>query len=343
MGKVSEEKFENFLKSNQPPRAVVQSNSNLTIKINEWTLGGEIKVERSYTSLKEATRNTPSHASNQPTIEEIIAIGNSTAARAANPQIPDNPTISGKPVPMVYSLHTHGEPDKVPVDTTIDAMRGHGRVHTTRGVDYQKTYGIKEGDIAIAVGGKGEKVAFRVGKQYEITPQLIQNPAYQQAWAKWEKHSHSYLTQTQASKSKVYGLFMEPLGDYANGKIVPFPPVQKQTPTSVNISPDSKDGLGAALSLATALAKQEGKLLKIIVAVGVERSRNRCTLRLNPLPRRNNFLTFLNWCLTSSQNLLGLRDKDSNCAQVSISYSPVYSSGSAQNLSSCPHHATRKV
>jgi ribonuclease HI len=269
------QKFENFLASNQPPRAVVQSNSDLTIKINEWTPGGEIKVERSYTSLKEATRNTPSHPSNQPTVEEIITIGNSTAARAANPQIPDNPTISGKPVPMIYSLHMHGEPDKVPVDTTIDAMRGHGRIHTTRGVDYQKTYGIKEGDIAIAyggaslrdatrtpiaVGGKGEKVAFRVGRQYEITPQLIQNPAYQQAWAKWEKHSHKELTQTQASKSKLYGLFMEPLGDYANGKIVPFPPVQKQTPTSVNISPDSKDGLGAALSLATALAKQEGKL-----------------------------------------------------------------------------------
>ncbi len=99
------QKFENFLASNQPPRAVVQSNSDLTIKINEWTPGGEIKVERSYTSLKEATRNTPSHPSNQPTVEEIITIGNSTAARAANPQIPDNPTISGKPVPMIYSLN----------------------------------------------------------------------------------------------------------------------------------------------------------------------------------------------------------------------------------------------
>ncbi|MCC5599833.1 hypothetical protein [Nostoc favosum] len=254
------QKFENFLASNQPPRAIVQSNSDLTIKTNEWTPGGEIKVERSYTSLREVTQNTPSHSSNQPTVEEIIAIGNSTAARAANPQIPDNPTISGKPVPMVYSLHLHGEPSKVPVNTTIDAMRGHGRIHTTRGVDYQKTYGVKEGDIAIAQGKNGEQVAFRVGKQYKITPEMIRDPSYQQAWAKWEKHSPKELTQTQASKSHVYGLFMEPLGDYVNGKIVPFPTIQKQPATPVNISPESKDGLGVALSLATALAKEKGKL-----------------------------------------------------------------------------------
>ncbi|MEH2206292.1 MAG: hypothetical protein V7K53_19795 [Nostoc sp.] len=254
------QKFENFLASNQPPLAVVQSNSDLTIKTNEWTPGGEIKVERSYTSLREVTRNISSHPLNQPTVEEIIAIGNSTATRATNPQIPDNPTISGKPVPMVYSLHLHGEPSKVPADTTIDAMRGHGRIHTTRGVDYQKTYGIKQGDIAIAQGKNCEQVAFRVGKQYKITTQMIQDPSYQQAWAKWEKHSSKELTQTQASKSQVYGLFMEPLGDYVNGKIVPFPTIQKQPATPVNISPDSKDGLGVALSLATALAKEQGKL-----------------------------------------------------------------------------------
>ncbi|MDZ7962860.1 MAG: hypothetical protein RMY34_34170 [Aulosira sp. DedQUE10] len=254
------QKFENFLASNQPPLAVVQSNSDLTIKTNEWTPGEEIKVERSYTSLREVTQNTASHSSNQTTVEEIIAIGNSTAARAANPQIPDNPTISGKPVPMVYTLHLHGEPSKVPADTTIDAIRGHGRIHTTRGVDYQKTYGVKEGDIAIAQGKNGEQVAFRVGKQYKITPEMIQDPSYQQAWTKWEKHSFKELTQTQASKSQVYGLFMEPLGDYVNGKIVPFPAIQKQTVTPVNISPDSKYGLGVALSLATALAKEQGKL-----------------------------------------------------------------------------------
>ena len=284
------QKFENFIASNQPNRAVVQSNSDLTIKSNEWTPGGEIKVERSYSSLSVVTSNVPSPAAQttaetkQLSVEEIIATGNRTAARAAQPQIPENPTITGKPVPMVYLLHMHGEASKVPVNTTIDAMRGHGRVHTTRGVDYQKVYGIKEGDIAVALGKNGEQVAFRVGKQYEITPQIIQNPAYQQAWANWEKHSAKELTQNQASKNKVYGLFIEPLGDYVNGKIVPFPsqcvassvlnsgnPPQDEsvgvspvvaTGAPVNISPDSSDGLGAALSLATALAKEQGKLQK---------------------------------------------------------------------------------
>ncbi|WP_414588384.1 YpsA SLOG family protein [Scytonema sp. PCC 10023] len=305
------EKFENFLASKQSPRAVVNSNDDLTIKSDEWTPGGEIKVKRSYNSLKEATRNTPTPKQNQLTVKEIITIGNQTTGRAQNPQIPENPSIFGKPVPMVYSLLLHGEPPKLPVNTTIDAMRGHFRVHTTRGVDYQKVYGIKEGDIAVALGKNGEQVAFRVGKQYEITPQMIQNPAYQQAWANWEKHSVKELTQTQAQKRRIYGLFMEPLGDYVNGKIVPFPnqcvaqdsavdgfpnlgnwnaskggatlalrvwagdtckgvgvpptvqtgaPVQKQPAASVNISPDSKDGLLAALANATALAKEEGKL-----------------------------------------------------------------------------------
>ncbi|MEH1861764.1 MAG: hypothetical protein V7L21_28070 [Nostoc sp.] len=189
------QKFENFLASNQPPRAVVHSSSDLTIKTNEWTPGGEIKVERSYTSLREVTQNTASHSSNLTAVEEIIAIGNFTAARAANPQIPDNPTISGKPVPMVYSLHLHGEPSKVPADTTIDAMRGYGRIHTTRGVDYQKTYGVKEGDIAIALGKNGA-VAEHMKKDIamaQIATQFIGKSAaspetpsstrnYEQAW-----------------------------------------------------------------------------------------------------------------------------------------------------------------
>ncbi|MDZ8260986.1 MAG: hypothetical protein RMY63_21690 [Nostoc sp. ChiQUE01b] len=101
----------------------------------------------------------------------------STAARVANPQIPDNPTISGKLVPMVYSLHLHGEPSKVPADTTIDAMRGHGRIHTTRGVDYQKTYGVKEGDIAIA------QIATQfIGKSAAPPETSSSTRNYEQAW-----------------------------------------------------------------------------------------------------------------------------------------------------------------
>ncbi len=227
------QKFDNFIASNQEARAIVQSSVDLTIKSNEWTPGGEIKVEREYSSQKEATRNTLLNPK-QLTLEELIIIGNQTAARAANPQIPDNLAISGKPIPMNYALHNYGDPPQVPVSTTIDAMRGYGRVHTTRGVDYQKAYGIKEGNIAIAVGKNNEQVAFRVGKQYQITEQMIKDPAYQQAWANWEKHSPKELTQSQANKEKIYGLFIEPLGDYVNGKIVPFPPIQQHETNNTN-------------------------------------------------------------------------------------------------------------
>jgi hypothetical protein len=215
-------KFEQFQASNQPPRAIVQSSVDLTIKNNEWTPGGEIQVLRTFDSITEAIQNdkTPATAAN---IKELIEFGNRTATRAAAPKIPHDFTISGRPVPMNYELHNFNEAPQVPVNTTIEAMRGHGRVHTTRGVDYEKAYGIKSGDIVIAAGKNGEKVAFRVGKQYEITPEMIKDPNYQKAWADWEKHSPKELTQNQAGKGKIYGLFIEPLGDYANGKITPFP------------------------------------------------------------------------------------------------------------------------
>ncbi len=257
------QKFKNFVASNQPPRAVVQSSADLTIKNDEWTPGGEIKIERSFNSLREATRNTPAQPTNQITVEKLIAIGSETAVRATIPQIPNNPTISGKPVAMSWALTE--PPNLKDVGTTIDAMRGYGRVHSTRSENYYQKYGIKEGDIALAQGANGKQVAFKVGKQYQITQNMINDPAYQKAWVEWEKHSVKELAGRQADKLKegrpLYGLFMEPLGDYVNGKIVPFPQIQQQqTFTAINISPDSKDGLGVALSNATALAKEQGCL-----------------------------------------------------------------------------------
>jgi O-acetyl-ADP-ribose deacetylase (regulator of RNase III) len=227
-------KFEQFQASNQPPCAIVQSTVDLTIKNSEWTPGGEIQVLRTFDSLTEAVQHGKTPA-NRVSIENLIEFGNQTATRAAAPQIPDNFTISGKPVPMNYELHNFNDVPQVPVNTTIEAMRGHGRVHTTRGVDYEKAYHIKSGDIALAVGKGGSQVAFRVGKQYEITPQMIQDPSYQKAWADWEKHSPKELTQNQALKGKIYGLFIEPLGDYVKGKIIPFPQVQQPTPSSAQV------------------------------------------------------------------------------------------------------------
>ncbi|NEQ64335.1 MAG: hypothetical protein F6K21_02325 [Symploca sp. SIO2D2] len=134
--------------------------------------------------------------------------------------------ISGKPVKMVYDLKMHGEPNKVPVSTTIDAMRGHGRTHTTRNYEPYKAYGFQEGDIALAVSGN-KQVAFRVGKQHRITQEMIAYPKYREQWASQEKHSALELD-TFRGKPEVWGLHMEPLGDYIDGKLVPFEPTSAQ-------------------------------------------------------------------------------------------------------------------
>ena len=253
------EKFNKFLESNQPPTAVVKTNTDLTIKNSEWTPGGEIKVERSYYTRQEA--NTAG----------IIRMGNTTQTRAAAPKIPDNPQISGKPIPMTWELNQ--PPELKDVSTTIDAMRGKGRVHSTRAQNYYQTYGIKESDIAlsealpkvIAIGKDNKQVAFRVGKQYKITQAIIDNPNYQKAWENWEKHSVKELTENQAAKGKerqLYGLFMEPLGDYQNGQIIPFEQ-HKQQERTLNITFDGASRNNgkpdAQASAAAVLTNPEGK------------------------------------------------------------------------------------
>ncbi len=129
--------------------------------------------------------------------------------------------ITGKPVKMVYPLKMYGEVNPLPVNTCIEAMRGHGRCHTTRRYEPYAAYGFKEGDIAIAIAGV-QKVAFKVGKQYKITPEMLKDVAYQQQWAQMEKHSAKELTTFQGH-SNTWGMHFQPLGDYVDGKIVPFP------------------------------------------------------------------------------------------------------------------------
>ncbi|WP_242023107.1 hypothetical protein [Pseudanabaena mucicola] len=136
-------------------------------------------------------------------------------------QIEQPVKITGKPVKMVYPLKMHGEVNPLPVNTCIEAMRGHGRCHTTRRYEPYAAYGFKEGDIAIAIAGE-QKVAFQVGKQYKITPEMLKDAAYQQQWSQMEKHSAKELTTFQGH-SNTWGMHFQPLGDYVNGKIVPFP------------------------------------------------------------------------------------------------------------------------
>lgn len=239
------------------------------------------------------------------TVAEILPVNTSILSKPEEKDV----VISGKPVQMVFPLKMHGEPNPLPVSTTIEAMRGYGRCHTTRTYEPYKAYGFKERDIAIAYGtsltnaigghsgiasstpspqnstqmaiaiSNSQQVAFRVGKQYRITPEMIADPAYQQHWGAMEKHSSRELA-TFRDKPEVWGLHTEPLGDYVNGKIVPFPsakleqslvtpaipPLSTATPPAsvitspVNIGSRSSDPLGAAMTNPTVKAKELGKI-----------------------------------------------------------------------------------
>jgi hypothetical protein len=250
---------------------------------------------------------TPNLTNNNPPQQTIVVPENLQTISAVAEILPANSTIvskseekdvviSGKPVQMVFPLKMHDEPNPLPVSTTIEAMRGYGRCHTTRTYEPYKAYGFKEGDIAIAsgsarsaiaVGGHStipastsQQVAFRVGKQYRITPEMIADPAYQQQWGAMEKHSSRELT-TFKDKPEVWGLHTEPLGDYVNGKILPFPsanleqslvtpaippplstaiPLTSVITSPVNIGSRSSDPLGAAMTNPTVKAKELGKI-----------------------------------------------------------------------------------
>jgi hypothetical protein len=141
---------------------------------------------------------------------------------------PEQPVkITGKPVQMVYPLKMHGEANPLPVSTCIEAMRGHGRCHTTRRYEPYAAYGFKEGDIAIAHAGE-QKVAMRVGKQYQISQEMLADTEYQKQWTNMEKHGTKELLSFQGHRN-TWGMHFEPLGDYIDGKIVPFPSLQNES------------------------------------------------------------------------------------------------------------------
>ncbi|NEU84426.1 hypothetical protein G1O98_36975, partial [Nostoc sp. UIC10630] len=175
------------------------------------------------------------------------------------------PVIKGKPIPMNYPLMMHGDTNLLPVDTCIDAMRGYGRTHTTRAKEPYKQYGFKEGDIALATG-IDKQVAFRVGKQYQITPDMIADPVYQQQWADMEKHSPKALPELFTEKQQVWGLHLEPLGDYVDGKIVPFPEPQNRAVANQEVQPQSVtiDDLRNWYNAADKLGKSENYKKRIV-------------------------------------------------------------------------------
>ncbi|MFN5978295.1 MAG: hypothetical protein ACK45W_03035, partial [Pseudanabaena sp.] len=73
-----------------------------------------------------------------------------------------------------------------------------------------------------------QKVAMRVGKQYQISQEMLTDIEYQKQWTNMEKHGAKEL-QTFQGHRNTWGMHFEPLGDYIDGKIVPFPSLEKQT------------------------------------------------------------------------------------------------------------------
>ncbi|OYQ62168.1 hypothetical protein B9G53_23570 [Pseudanabaena sp. SR411] len=184
---------------------------------------------------REAITSTPIPAMTQPSDRLEIpsenqdkAIPEVSIATSIQREKSETPVeIMGKPIQMVYPLKMHGEVNRLPVDTCIEAMRGHGRSHTTRRFEPYAAYNFKEGDIAIAYAGE-QKVAFQVGKQYKISQEMLTDGEYQKQWVGMEKHGAKELLTFQGH-SNTWGMHFHPLGDYVDGKIVPFPIIERVT------------------------------------------------------------------------------------------------------------------
>ncbi|MEN9568455.1 MAG: hypothetical protein RLZZ69_3651, partial [Cyanobacteriota bacterium] len=137
--------------------------------------------------------------------------------------------ISGKPMQMNFPLKTYSA-NSLPVDNCFDAMRGHGRTHTTRNFEPHQAYGVREGDIMLAYKGAKDnpqaQIALRVGKQSEITPAMMKDKKFQHFWSNKEKHAPQALPEFFSKEitdgKSVWGLDFEPLGDYRDGKIYDF-------------------------------------------------------------------------------------------------------------------------
>ena len=63
--------------------------------------------------------------------------------------------IVGKPIAMHFPLHLHGRENPLPVNDCFDAMRGHGRTHTTRNFEPYKIYGFKQWSTMLNLNASG--------------------------------------------------------------------------------------------------------------------------------------------------------------------------------------------
>lgn len=144
--------------------------------------------------------------------------------------LPSSLNIKGKPISMNFDLMLGDRPNPLPVDNCFEAMRGHGRSHTTRNFEPFKAYNLQEGDLAIAYRGAKNnptgRVVIRIGKQYQLNSRMLNDAEFQNKWASREKHAPETLPKLFAKEiergKEVWGMTFEPVGDLVEGKILDF-------------------------------------------------------------------------------------------------------------------------
>lgn len=129
--------------------------------------------------------------------------------------------ITGKPISI--------EPSQMTL--TGAAIGSRRRYHLTKTSQPSQTYELLEGQLAIAETGESQ-IIVRVGIEYEITSAMIADKNYQMAWAEMERTNSQDLQAKEAEK--MWGLFIEPVGDYINNRIIPFP-LSDSIDTSMNL------------------------------------------------------------------------------------------------------------
>ena len=115
----------------------------------------------------------------------------------------------------------------------LDAL-AQGRTHMTFEGEPYAVYGVKAGDVVVAQDADSDrKIAVQVGQQYRITAKTLETDGYLDAWSKKEQVPATQLERKLATVASqppvVWGLTVEPLGEYKTGQIQPFPEVE-QTP-----------------------------------------------------------------------------------------------------------------
>jgi hypothetical protein len=102
-----------------------------------------------------------------------------------------------------------------------------GRSHLTFDYEPHAAYGVREGQIVIAQSQDGgEQTALRVQGQHPIDATLVATAGAAQRWAEVEKSASAVLFEKLSASHEqgkaLWGLNVQPLGEYVRGQIKPF-------------------------------------------------------------------------------------------------------------------------